>query len=401
MQQTEKNYHIFLPSYNGKESQINALLNKCNLHDTFIFVVKYTKYTNHNFFKKEVIREQKEILIYYKEHCEKNNLKLKILIDADFEAPSYRDNLTKYCDFLIELLDISLLDIIIVSVGEHQYDDSINFSVNNICCIMEELFENTAATILPQHHFVSLARVAKPHRLYCTTQMIDKDLIKFGKVSLGCGFHFTDGENGILNFIPEKYKKLMPMIVDSKFRGGNDNTFFGSHPSIQFAFINLIQESAFDSSLQLKVLDIYNITEDNVGFFNWKNITNKGHLSWSSNFFSEKSMKPFVWGQVPIFNTVYDNLKYIRKLGFDLFDDIIDHSYDMIEDPIARIDAVVNQLEKICQWSIDDCIDYKKQNMARFIKNREIAQELYDYKFEEMALNNLQKAIDKYNHDFN
>ena len=73
----------------------------------------------------------------------------------------------------------------------------------------------------------------------------------------------------------------------------------------------------------------------------------------------------------------------------------------MIEDPIARIDAVVNQLEKICQWSIDDCIDYKKQNMARFIKNREIAQELYDYKFEEITLNNLQKTLDKYNHDFN
>jgi hypothetical protein len=356
----------------------------------------YAKYTNYNFFKKEVIREQKNILIYYKEYCNTNNFKLKILIDANVEAPTYKNNLTKYCNFLIELLGITLSDIIIFGEAEHQYDDDISFVVCNTPTILDEMFEGSTIDILPQHHFVSLARVAKPHRLYCTTQMIDKDLIKFGKVSLGCGFHFTDGENDILNFLPEKYKKLMPMIVDSKFRGGNDNTFFGSHPSIQFAFVNVIQESAFDSSLQRKILDIYNITENSIGFFNLKNITNEGHLSWSVNSFTEKSMKPFVWGQVPLFNTVYNNLKYIRKLGFDLFDDIIDHSYDLIEDPIARIDAVVNQLEKICQWSIDDCIDYKKQNMARFIKNRTIAQELHDYKFEQIALDNLQKALDKY-----
>jgi len=394
MQHIEKNYHIFLPSYNGKKSKINALLDKCNLHDNFIFVVKYVKYTNFSFFKKEVIREQKEILIYYKEYCNKNNLQFKILIDATFEAPSYKHDLTKYCNFLIELLGISLSDIIIFGVGEHQYDDNINFSVSNIFCILDELFENTNADTLPQHHFVSLARVAKPHRLYCTTQIIDKDLIKFGKVSLGSGFHYTDGENGILNFLPDQYKKLMPMIVDGKFEGGDENQYFGSHPSIQLAFINLVQETAFDTSLQFRILDIYNIKEDFVGIFNWKNLTNKGHLSWQLNSFTEKSMKPFVWGQVPLFNTVNDNLKYIRKLGFDLFDDIIDHSYDLIEDPIARIDAVVVQLEKICQWSIDDCQSYKKQNMARFIKNREIAQELHDYKFDQMTLNNLQKVFD-------
>ena len=417
MQQIEKNYHIFLPSYynlsptRGKggeglefvsppldiptmidqinkirKPKINFLLDKCNLHDTFIFVVMYAKYTNYNFFKKEVIREQKEILIYYKEHCEKNNLKLKILIDATLEAPSYRNNLTKYCNFLVDLLDISLLDIIIFGEGEHQYDDSINFSVNNICCIMEELFENTTATILPQHHFVSLTRVAKPHRLYCTTEIIDRDLIKFGKVSLGSGFHFNAGENLILNFLPEKYLNKFPMFIDGLILGQDQEQYKGISPDIHGAFVNIVHETSFDESLEYKILEIYNAPDIYV----------PKQLYWSINSFTEKSMKPFVWGQIPIFNTVYDNLKYIRKLGFDLFDDIIDHSYDLIEDPIERIKAVVDQLEGICRWSIDDCIDYKKQNMVRFIRNREIAQELHDYKFEQIALDNLQKALDKY-----
>jgi hypothetical protein len=224
--------------------------------------------------------------------------------------------------------------------------------------------------------------------------MIDKDLIKFGKVSLGSGFHHTDGENGILNFLPEQYKKFMPMTMDGEIIAGDITQYSGKHPFIKFAFINLIQETVFDTSLQQKILNMYDISEKTVGFFNWKNIINEGHLSWSINSFTEKSMKPFIWGQVPIFNTVYDNLKYIRKLGFDLFDDIIDHSYDSIEDPIKRIDAVVTQLEKICSWSIEDCQSYKKQNMSRFIKNRTIAQELRDYKFEQMMLENLQKVFD-------
>ena len=67
MQSIEKNYHIFLPSYDGYQlTEMINLIDKCNLHDNFIFVVKYIKYINHNFFKKEVIREQKEILLYYK-----------------------------------------------------------------------------------------------------------------------------------------------------------------------------------------------------------------------------------------------------------------------------------------------------------------------------------------------
>ena len=382
----EKKYHIFLSSYNNEEPEIDTLLDKCNLHDSFIFVIKYKKYTNHNFFKKEVIREQKETLLWYKEYCANNNLKLKILIDATFEAPLYRNNLTKYCNFLIDLLDISLLDIIIFGVGEHQYEDNINFSVSNTYCIMKELFENTTATILPHHHFVSLARVAKPHRLYCTTEMIDRDLIKFGKVSLGSGFHVNAGENLILNFLPEKYLNKFPMFIDGLILGQDQEQYKGISPDIHGAFVNLIQETPFDKSLEYKILEIYNAPD----------IYGKKQEYWSINSFTEKSMKPFVWGQVPIFNTVYDNLKYIRKLGFDLFDDIIDHSYDLIEDPIERIKAVVDQLEMICSWSIDDCANYKKQNMVRFIRNREIAQELHDYKFEQIALDNLQKALDKY-----
>ena len=43
---------------------------------------------------------------------------------------------------------------------------------------------------------------------------------------------------------------------------------------------------------------------------------------------SEKSFKHFAWHQIPIFNASKGHVKVIRSLGFDMFDDIIDHSYD-------------------------------------------------------------------------
>ena len=143
-----------------------------------------------------------------------------------------------------------------------------------------------------------------------------------------------------------------------------------SDPRMVECFCNVVQETSYD-----------------------RNICS---MSWNLPLVSEKSTKPFAWEQVPLFIAPATHVRSMREFNFDLFDDIIDHSYDLIEDPIERIKAVVDQLEMICSWSIDDCANYKKQNMVRFIRNREIAQELHDYKFEQIALDNLQKALDKY-----
>lgn len=43
---------------------------------------------------------------------------------------------------------------------------------------------------------------------------------------------------------------------------------------------------------------------------------------------SEKSFKVFAWHQIPIFSASPKQVETIRAIGFDMFDDIIDHSYD-------------------------------------------------------------------------
>lgn len=82
--------------------------------------------------------------------------------------------------------------------------------------------------------------------------------------------------------------------------------------------------------------------------------------------FTEKSWVPFKTHQIPIYMANKGHVDQIRKLGFDVFDDIVDHSYDSIEDPIERIKLCIDELERLLE--IDLVFQYKK-HYRRFVKN--------------------------------
>lgn len=64
---------------------------------------------------------------------------------------------------------------------------------------------------------------------------------------------------------------------------------------------------------------------------------------------TEKIFKPIVAKQPFILLGCAYNLAYLKEYGFKTFDKWWDESYDNIEDPIDRLQAVVSVLEKICQ----------------------------------------------------
>jgi hypothetical protein len=71
-----------------------------------------------------------------------------------------------------------------------------------------------------------------------------------------------------------------------------------------------------------------------------------------SNFFeedlihiSEKSMKPFLYYQIPLFCASYLHVDVLRKkYGFDMFDDIVNHDYDYEKDNIKRMKKIIEQI---------------------------------------------------------
>lgn len=57
--------------------------------------------------------------------------------------------------------------------------------------------------------------------------------------------------------------------------------------------------------------------------------------------FSEKTLNSIYAQNFPIFVAPVNYVKYLRDIGFDMFDDIVNHNYDTIEDPVDRMACAI------------------------------------------------------------
>lgn len=89
-------------------------------------------------------------------------------------------------------------------------------------------------------------------------------------------------------------------------------------------------------------------------------------------FLSEKIFKPMLYLQIPIVLGGPGLVQELRNLGFDVFDDIVDHSYDMEYNHNKRMAMVFEQLEKInAKYSIEDLNKLSLKIMDRLKTNRD------------------------------
>lgn len=194
-------------------------------------------------------------------------------------------------------------------------------------------------------------------RAYTLYQLFKKDLIKDGILS---AFFYGSNKTIHRDFKDVTYfnqfmeKDYWDTAVASKFPITIDKFFLGWDEN----------ENA-DISGELHHTDIFSnayvdIVTENINYL---------PIKFEYNTLTEKSLKPFLFYQLPIFITYTHNLKCLRELGFDLFDDILDNSYDVIEDPKLRIDTALSNLDKLKNINLEL---YFKENSLRFIHNRNL-----------------------------
>lgn len=110
-----------------------------------------------------------------------------------------------------------------------------------------------------------------------------------------------------------------------------------------------------------------------------------------SYFLTEKTLQSFYGCNFPIILGGYGIVRHLRDVGFDMYDDIIDHSYDTIANPFDRI---VTAIESNRRLLLDS--DYAKSSWAanrdRFAKNIEVAKTMYSW-YRKRAVQTFTKAI--------
>lgn len=97
--------------------------------------------------------------------------------------------------------------------------------------------------------------------------------------------------------------------------------------------------------------------------------------TWRSIFITEKTFKCMAWHQFPVWYAVPGLVQQVRRLEFDVFDDLLDHhAYDHIQDPWTRMMQVVLLVQRFCQ---QDLQALRSTHWHRLVKNADRVHEIH------------------------
>lgn len=197
-----------------------------------------------------------------------------------------------------------------------------------------------------KYHFISMNSNPHQHRQYLVDLLAKYDLLRFNAVSM----HQQNS-----NVYTWKYFKFEPLILEPEFP--SDKQQHRVPDQYYNSFAQLVSESADDTI-----------------------------------FLSEKTATPLILGKPFVVATQKNFHKYLKELGFQLYDEIFDYSFDTITDREERFEALLQnfiRLQKIplgelsnLQVTIADKIEYNKKRAKEIIYDPNyyptLAQEIID-----------------------
>lgn len=203
--------------------------------------------------------------------------------------------------------------------------------------VYDSLFINSVEPVghgTIKKHFISLNRKPHPHRCMFIDLMHKHELQDFGMTSWH-SFECTQ--------YPYDFKHWTPRILELEEPNLNlhNLSLSNPHPSFQETLFSVICESSPDLI-----------------------------------FCTEKTYVP-IYHRRPFLIFGSKNIHaYLKRLNFKLFDEIIDYSFDKIDDPYERFDAGMLQLKKICEIEPNELlkvlkpkIDHNFVNLLNIFKN--------------------------------
>jgi hypothetical protein len=214
-------------------------------------------------------------------------------------------------------------------------------------------------------HWITFNRHPSPHKLAIVSYLASKNIDQFGSINFECDY-----------FLREKYNF--------------------------FKYFRFQKETQKEIKMGFYRTQLGNIKNDNIPPFNPNVIENYnknllpiyeqsaleiicGSLFFEPTpFFSEKEVQS-VYGKVfPIFINTYKSVSnWKEKFGIDVFEDVVDHSYDSIEDPTERLLSAVDLNIHLLNGTTDLKSLWLK-NQERFEENcNKMDKILYDADFQQ------------------
>ena len=225
------------------------------------------------------------------------------------------------------------------------------------------------------HHFVALARVPRYGRVQVINSILDRNLQQWGYFSIGSAAEHNRDKFFLMNQqalgIDDKNLKYFPCFIDGIIDQTPGPSYELTNDKIKNALVNVVLESGFEYSTGLP-----------------------GDRPWTVPMLTEKTVKAFALGQIPLILGPRGQVEKTRQQGFDLFDDLIDHGYDNEPDPLLRIPQFVNSLEQFINRTPSASLQSVKESlMPRFMFNLELAKKIADCGSEHVKLKNFLDSV--------
>lgn len=214
----------------------------------------------------------------------------------------------------------------------------------NYCYYIDDLLKENIdwESIEIDYPIMSLSARASQNRVTFTKELLDF----FGdkcRVSLGINKHYEITAKELQSYVRTMHPYPFP------YSQGTDNAVLET--------IHLMHTPP-GNQLYKSVINIVHDTNDN---------------QHDRILLTEKTFKTFAWHQIPIFVCTPGHVKMVRELGFDLFDDIIDHSYDSYTEPSLYKMKVFSEIAKLIRANPTtvDWQNLRKKLWPRIVKNNE------------------------------
>jgi hypothetical protein len=231
-----------------------------------------------------------------------------------------------------------------------------------------------------EYNYVSLNRNQRSHRAFLISLLHADGLNQHGLIS--CMF-----KNNVKDILEYLQWPLDAHMQDTVLRG-----------------FNLAKKS---TTLLGDSREIYTTgNNDNIGNFNKKlrtyyretfvEIVTETNCTEKCFNLTEKTLNSIYGCNFPILISSPGAVKFLRDMGLDMFDDIIDHSYDLVDNPIDRIQQAVYNNRRI----LTDNHYVKKiwlENQQRFLSNVNfVKHNMYKY-YQERAVTKFKNYVNDNN----
>jgi len=217
-----------------------------------------------------------------------------------------------------------------------------------------------------ENSFMSLNNSCRNHRVLLLSKLLNRNIDL-----RNCSFLLTTSSDVGYIHNQKMYKDTINSLIELKLISLDDKEKLQSYPLPKQLDVDFRQLGYLPNSINKKIYkSILNLVTENLFGVAHGDITEDKIVT-----FTEKVMKPFQARQVPLFIGLPNLQSTLRELGFDLFDDLIDNSFELEENHSIRMDKILDELERLLTL---DLYEFKQNNLIRFENNYNLLNTLRD-----------------------